>query len=93
VVSRSSGFLLVAPMVGSVLRDMAAPESPGRVSATGRGQRPMNPASPSPRDRAEAIQASRRPPSLQDAGGWHVRIDGGSTSEELPHLIGWLTAV
>lgn len=48
----------------------------------------MNPASPSPRDRAEAIDASGRPPSLQDAGRQHVRIDGGFTSEELPHLIG-----
>jgi hypothetical protein len=53
----------------------------------------MNPASASPRDRAEAIEASPRPPSLQDAGGQHVRIDGGFTSEELAHLIGWLTAV
>ena len=53
----------------------------------------MNPARSSPRDRAEAIQAGRRPPSLQDSSGQHVRIDRGFTSEELPHLIGWLTAV
>jgi hypothetical protein len=53
----------------------------------------MNPAR---RPREAGLRPSRPaawPPALQDAGGQHVRIDGGFTSEELPHLIGWLTAV